>query len=298
MATGPTLPPQAYTREILTSAFNWLQTQPESVKKLATTPDALVGLFMRAQRYGASSMEADAPISSQAFMSDLKNLAEGLKQFEDPKANGRSIVREDVREEARAEFKSESRDSRRTINGAPSSAATTPNHVSAAQSQLAQAQQLAQQLAQAAALAQQAQSQTQSHAPTHAAPTAPAPSHASHQTHVSASGSNSAGQYFTTNHHAHQASTFLSMNPNYPSPPPQAPPLPAVPAYAAPTHPPAVAAQSHAPAALSALASTNASERSLQMIQEVKMGLNLSSDAEAINVMVSIAYKHLKNLLM
>ena len=85
MANGPTLPPQAYTREILTSAFNWLQTQPESVKKLATTPDALVGLFMRAQRYGASSMELDAPVSSQNFISDLKNLAEGLKQFEKPK---------------------------------------------------------------------------------------------------------------------------------------------------------------------------------------------------------------------
>jgi hypothetical protein len=86
MASGPTLPPQAYTREILTSAFNWLQTQPDSVRKLATTPDALVGLFTRARRFGNSSLEADAPVSGQNFMSDLKNLAEGLKQFEDSKA--------------------------------------------------------------------------------------------------------------------------------------------------------------------------------------------------------------------
>jgi len=86
MAAGPTLPPQAYTREILTSAFNWLQTQPDSVRKLATTPDALVGLFTRAKRFGNSSLEADAPISGQNFMSDLKNLAEGLKQFEGSKA--------------------------------------------------------------------------------------------------------------------------------------------------------------------------------------------------------------------
>ncbi len=85
MAAGPTLPPQAYTREILTSAFNWLQTQPDSVRKLATTPDALVGLFTRARRFGNSSLEADAPVSGQNFMSDLKNLAEGLKQFEDSK---------------------------------------------------------------------------------------------------------------------------------------------------------------------------------------------------------------------
>lgn len=84
MAAGPTLPPQAYTREILTSAFNWLQTQPDSVRKLATTPDALVGLYTRAKRFGNSSLEADAPVSSQNFMNDLKNLAEGLKQFESP----------------------------------------------------------------------------------------------------------------------------------------------------------------------------------------------------------------------
>ena len=85
MATGPTLPPQAYTREILSTAFNWLQSQPESVKKLATSPDALVGIYMRAQRFGNSSMETDAPVSSQNFMSDLKNLAEGLKEFDEPR---------------------------------------------------------------------------------------------------------------------------------------------------------------------------------------------------------------------
>ena len=78
MSIGSTLPPQAYTREILAVAFNWLQTQPESIRKLATSPDALVGLYMRAQRFGQSEA-----ISTQTFVSDLKNLAEGLKQFDD-----------------------------------------------------------------------------------------------------------------------------------------------------------------------------------------------------------------------
>jgi hypothetical protein len=86
MANGNHMPPQAYTRDMLTTAFNWLQTQPEPVRKLATTPDSLVGLYMRAQRYGSVSLEVDAPVSSQTFMSDLKNLAEGLKQFEEPRA--------------------------------------------------------------------------------------------------------------------------------------------------------------------------------------------------------------------
>lgn len=82
MATGPTLPPQAYTREILTAAFNWLQGQPESVRKIATTPDALVSLYMRARRFGDSSVDSDSVDTSQNFISELKNLAEGLKQFE------------------------------------------------------------------------------------------------------------------------------------------------------------------------------------------------------------------------
>lgn len=82
MANGPTLPPQAYTREILAIAFQWLQNQPESIRKLAQSPDALVGLYLRAQRYGHTSPEADAPVTSQNFVNDLKYLAEGLKQFE------------------------------------------------------------------------------------------------------------------------------------------------------------------------------------------------------------------------
>ena len=38
-------------------------------------------------------------------------------------------------------------------------------------------------------------------------------------------------------------------------------------------------------------------EMSLRMIHEVKNALNLSSDAEAINMMLALAYKNLKNLL-
>jgi hypothetical protein len=88
MANG-SAPPQAYTREVLGVAFNWLQSQPESVRKQATTPNALVGLYMRAQRQGpgqssAGSDNLEAPVSAQNFMNDLRNLAEGLKQFEEP----------------------------------------------------------------------------------------------------------------------------------------------------------------------------------------------------------------------
>ena len=94
MALGTSAPPRAYTREILTTAFNWLQSQPEGVRTKATTPDALVALYMQATHrpsgaradYGQSTLEIEAPVSSQAFMSDLKNLAEGLKEFDDSKS--------------------------------------------------------------------------------------------------------------------------------------------------------------------------------------------------------------------
>lgn len=91
MAIGTSVPPRAYTRDILTTAFTWLQTQPDAVRAKATTPDALVGLYTQAQRVGAnksdSSFETEAPVSSQSFMSDLKNLAEGLKEFDDSRAH-------------------------------------------------------------------------------------------------------------------------------------------------------------------------------------------------------------------
>lgn len=79
-----TYPPQAYTREMLVEAFNWLQDQPDHVREAATTPEALVGLFTRAKRYGPSSgvAETDAPVSSKVFKNDLKTLAEGFKPFE------------------------------------------------------------------------------------------------------------------------------------------------------------------------------------------------------------------------
>lgn len=176
MASGPTLPPQAYTREILTAAFNWLQSQPESVRKIATSPDALVGLYLRAQRYGASSLENDAPISSQSFMSDLRNLAEGLKQFED------------------------------SPQLAPQVVATAPRALS------------------------------------------------------------------------HPESDPVSPKPNTPPETKGENPVPEGKPRSTPSD-------------------GVLTDRSLLMIQEVKDGLNLSSEAEVINLMVAIAYKKLKNLL-
>lgn len=66
-------PPQAYTKETLLKAYNWLQDQSDAVREVATTPDQLVSLYLKAIR-GASPESLERP-SLQSFKSELKNLA-------------------------------------------------------------------------------------------------------------------------------------------------------------------------------------------------------------------------------
>jgi hypothetical protein len=51
------LPPQAYTRDMLASAYEWLKTQPTGVKELALDADSLVALFLQSKRRRATSLE-------------------------------------------------------------------------------------------------------------------------------------------------------------------------------------------------------------------------------------------------
>lgn len=71
------LPPEAFTKETLQEAFNWLQDQPEPVRATVHTPERLVSLFRKSQRLN----DQDAPVSSKKFIDDLKNLATSLDQF-------------------------------------------------------------------------------------------------------------------------------------------------------------------------------------------------------------------------
>lgn len=105
------LPPQAYTKETLLKAYNWLQSQSDQVKELATTPDQLVSLFLKSTRLGQDSLQrytnsnlnastssavpsngnqnghqnevSDRP-SLQSFKSELKNLAGMMGDLEKP----------------------------------------------------------------------------------------------------------------------------------------------------------------------------------------------------------------------
>lgn len=75
--------PQAYTKETLSKAFDWLQHQPQNVREVATSPDILVNLFLRAQRQGLNRIDADAPNSARKFIEDLNSLKKDMAQFEE-----------------------------------------------------------------------------------------------------------------------------------------------------------------------------------------------------------------------
>jgi hypothetical protein len=78
-----TLPPQAYTREVVANAYNWLQTQPEQVRRMAQNTDTLVALYLRVKRNSDNPMgyENEPAASVENFRSQLKNLASEIQQF-------------------------------------------------------------------------------------------------------------------------------------------------------------------------------------------------------------------------
>ncbi len=95
-----------YSRVDLQAAFNWLVNQPDHVRKQASDPDRLMTLYYRSSgrtsnhsettrvdsmrvessRVESSRMESEAPVSSQNFLSDLRQINEALRQFESPGA--------------------------------------------------------------------------------------------------------------------------------------------------------------------------------------------------------------------
>jgi hypothetical protein len=83
MAKVHNLPPQAYTRDVLVKAIDWVATQSPTMRERASSADALVSLYLQARRR-ASDWHNEAPVSGENFRADLKNLAEDLKQFEEP----------------------------------------------------------------------------------------------------------------------------------------------------------------------------------------------------------------------
>lgn len=78
-----TLPPQAYTRDILIKAYEWLSTQPDVLKQKAKDADTLVSLYMMSRRR-VTQDNWEEKVSAETFKNDLRHLAEDMKQFEAP----------------------------------------------------------------------------------------------------------------------------------------------------------------------------------------------------------------------
>jgi hypothetical protein len=79
------IPPQAYTRDTLVKAIEWLSIQPPIVRERANSADLIVSHYLQARRM-TSAAPMEAPISQENFKADLRHLAEDLKRFEEPSA--------------------------------------------------------------------------------------------------------------------------------------------------------------------------------------------------------------------
>ncbi|QLY27495.1 hypothetical protein [Bdellovibrio sp. KM01] len=78
------LPPQAYTKETLLKAYQWLMSQNSNIKEIATTPDMLVSLYLKSVRDGESALERP---SIKNFKSELKSLSAMMGELDRPNQN-------------------------------------------------------------------------------------------------------------------------------------------------------------------------------------------------------------------
>ncbi len=82
MALIQNLPPQAYTRDTLVKAIEWLSSQPPAIRERASSADLIVSYYLAARRKAAATMETS--VSPENFKSDLKHLAADVKRLEEP----------------------------------------------------------------------------------------------------------------------------------------------------------------------------------------------------------------------
>jgi hypothetical protein len=85
MAITTNIPPQAYTRDTLVKAIEWMNSQPASLRERAGSADLIVSYYLQARRR-MTAAQMEAPVSGESFKADLKHLAQDLKQFEEPSA--------------------------------------------------------------------------------------------------------------------------------------------------------------------------------------------------------------------
>lgn len=128
------LPPQAYTKETLVKAYAWLQSQSESIKELATTPDVLVSLYLKAKLQGSEALERP---SIQNFKNELKNLAGMIGDFEVIEPDSSAPTVRFRSQDAKPEFRQESRTTPpKATQPAPSAQTQTPEYFQTPRSEI------------------------------------------------------------------------------------------------------------------------------------------------------------------
>lgn len=80
MALTSKIPPQAYTRDTLVKAIEWLSGQPAAVRERANSADLIVSHYLQSRRQAAFEPSP----AFEAPKTDLKSLAQDLKQFDEP----------------------------------------------------------------------------------------------------------------------------------------------------------------------------------------------------------------------
>ena len=75
MALSPNLPPQAYTRDTLVKAIEWMSTQPVAMRERANSADLIVSHYLASRRR--------MPYPSELPSTDFKAIADSLKALED-----------------------------------------------------------------------------------------------------------------------------------------------------------------------------------------------------------------------
>lgn len=83
MALTQNIPPQAYTRDTLVKAIEWVSSQPPTVREKASSADLIVSLYLSARRKASSE---EATLKQETFKTDLKHLVDDLRGYEEPTA--------------------------------------------------------------------------------------------------------------------------------------------------------------------------------------------------------------------
>jgi hypothetical protein len=81
MAMTQNMPPQAYTRDTLVKAIEWVSSQPPSIREKASSADLIVSLYLSARRRSSSE---EVTVRQEIFKTELKSMVEEFKSHDEP----------------------------------------------------------------------------------------------------------------------------------------------------------------------------------------------------------------------